>query len=302
MKRIFTTILFKSGKEKLNCKAALSYILCFNSSFYIFSVYNSFQLTKKYLNYYLHASNSKGHGMHSPFVFDFILNVLNNKCSYAPPQKIEQLRSELLNDKRKLEVKDLGAGSRSKASKMRTIQQLVRTAVKPKKYSYLLYRIASHYKPNTIIELGTSLGITTSYLAAANPFSQIITIEGSNAIAAAASENFSRLGIKNIQQYVSNFDDALPSIIHQVSSIDLAYIDGNHRYEPTINYFQQFLNKSHNNTILVFDDIHWSPDMEKAWTQIQQHPAVRGTIDIFFLGFVFFREEFKEKQDFTIRF
>jgi predicted O-methyltransferase YrrM len=117
-----------------------------------------------------------------------------------------------------------------------------------------------------------------------------------------AKENFRKLNCDNIQLLQGNFDFLLPSAIPQLSSIDLAFIDGNHRYEPTINYFHQLLSGSHNNSILVFDDIHWSAEMGKAWKEIKQHPSVQYTIDIFFLGFVFFREEFKVKQNFTIRF
>lgn len=240
--------------------------------------------------------------MHSPFVFQFILNVLNNKSNYRPPAEIESLRQQLLTDKREIEIQDLGAGSRTSYSKRRTVQQLAKSAVKPPKYSRLLFRLAAHYKPQTLVELGTSLGITTSYLAAANPAATITTIEGSPQIASIAKANFAKAQFSNIHQLIGNFDDVLPSVIHQLPSIDLAYIDGNHRYKPTINYFHQFLTKKHNDTILVFDDIHWSKEMEQAWTEIQQHDSVRCTLDIFFLGFVFFRSEFREKQHFTIRF
>lgn len=246
--------------------------------------------------------------MHSPFVFDFILNVLDNKSHYIPPSSIEALRKELLKDKEVLKIEDLGAGSRIHPSKQRTVSQLAKAALKPKRYAQLLYRLVRHYQPQTIIELGTSLGITTCYLAAANPSAQIITIEGSEAIAKKAKENFQKLQFANIQSLQGNFDTILPSVIQTLSkaegltSIDLAYIDGNHRYQPTINYFHQLLSRSHNNTILIFDDIHWSEEMEKAWEEIQEHPSVQCTIDIFFLGFVFFRNEFKEKQHFQIRF
>jgi predicted O-methyltransferase YrrM len=265
-------------------------------------VYSSFQLAKKYLNYYLNASNSKGHGMHSPFVFDFILNVLNNKANYQTPTEIEQLRKQVLSDNRLIEIQEMGAGSRMHASKQRTIRQIAKSALKSKRLAQVLFRLVKHYQPQTIVELGTSLGITTSYLSKANPASSIITIEGSDSIASIANENFQKLNCTNIQQLRGNFDDVLPSVVDQLPSIDLAYIDGNHRYQPTINYFHQFLSKTHNQTILVFDDIHWSEEMEKAWEEIKVHPSVQYTIDIFFLGFVFFRHEFKVKQDFTIRF
>ena len=265
-------------------------------------MYNSFQLAKKYFNYYLHASNSKGHGMHSPFVFDFILNVLNNKSKYQPPQEIEPLRKQLLNDKRVIEMEEMGAGSRTSSSNQRMVRQIAKSALKTKKLAQVLFRLVKHYQPKTIVELGTSLGITTSYFSKANPGSSILTTEGNKSIASIAKENFQKLNCNNIQSITGNFDDVLPSVINQLSSIDFAYIDGNHRYEPTINYFHQFLSKSGTQTILVFDDIHWSKEMQKAWEEIKAHPSVQYTIDIFFLGFVFFREEFKVKQNFTIRF
>ncbi len=265
-------------------------------------MYRSLQLAIKYFNYYRTASNGKGHGIHSPFVFDFVLHVLNNKKQYTAPVEIEELRKELLQDKRIIPIEDFGAGSRISKAKQRTVQQIARTAVKPKKYSQLLYRLVRHYQPQVIVELGTSLGITTAYIATANPAAQVITIEGSSSIYEKAKTNFEKLQIRNIQALQGNFDTVLPQVLKQLTEVDLAYIDGNHRYGPTVNYFHQFLAKSGNNTILVFDDIHWSPEMEKAWQYIQQHPTVRCTIDIFFLGFVFFRNEYKERQHFTIRY
>lgn len=240
--------------------------------------------------------------MHSPFVFDFILNVLNNKSNYQPQLEIEQLRNQLLKDKRIVEIEEMGAGSRIDSSKQRAVSQLARSALKSKRLAQVLFRLARHYQPKTIVELGTSLGITTCYLSKANPASSIITIEGNDATATIAKENFQKLGCANIQLLQGNFDNLLPNIMSQLPFIDLAYIDGNHRYEPTINYFRQFLSKTHNDTILVFDDIHWSAGMEKAWEEIKTHPSVQYTIDIFFLGFVFFRQEFKVKQNFLVRF
>lgn len=265
-------------------------------------MYSSFQLTKKYIQYYLSAFNSKGHGMHSPFVFDFIQHVLNNKSQYTPPAAIERLRKELQHDHRLLQIEDMGAGSRIQTSKEKMVKDLASTALKSKKYAQLLFRLVKHYQPGTIIELGTSLGITTSYLSEGNPDSRVITIEGSEAIRQVAAENFKKLGIKNIQSQQGNFDAVLPDVLQSFPTIDLGYIDGNHRYTPTIDYFHQLLQKVHNDTILVFDDIHWSQEMERAWKEIQSHPSARCTVDVFFLGFVFFRKEFKEKQHFSIRF
>lgn len=265
-------------------------------------MYSSIQLAKKYIHYYIIAHNSKGHGMHSPFVFDFILHVLNNKKNYTPSLDIEKTRRQLLKDHLVVPVKDLGAGSRTNTATEKTVAQIAQSALKPQKYAQLLYRLVKHYQPQTILELGTSMGITTAYLSAANPSARITTIEGNEAIAQKAKEVWQRLHCTNIHSLTGNFDEVLPAVLLQTQPIDLAYIDGNHRYEPTINYFHQILSHTNEYSILVFDDIHWSAEMEKAWAEIKAHPAVQYTIDIFFLGFVFFRKEFKVKQDFLIRF
>lgn len=240
--------------------------------------------------------------MHSPFIFDFILHVLNSNKAYAASPETEALRKELKNNHTLLQIEDLGAGSRMHNAKQKAVSHLVKTAVKPKKYGQLLYRLAKHYKPETVVELGTSLGLTTAYLAKAVPSANVITIEGSAAIHQLAEQHFTRLGLGNIQAFRGNFDDLLPGILPSLNKVDLAYIDGNHRREPALRYFEQLLSKAHNETILVFDDIHWSREMEEAWQIIKTHSAVRCTVDVFFLGFVFFRREFKEQQHFSIRF
>lgn len=240
--------------------------------------------------------------MHSPFVFDFILHVLNNKKGYTPPAHIETLRKSLLKNVTEIEIEDLGAGSRKGTTKKRTVQQIGATAVKPKKWSYFLYRLVAHYRPQTILELGTSLGISTAYMAAANPNAGIYTIEGSGFIQQLAAQNFKGLGYTNIQIFKGAFDEVLPSLLPAITNVDLAYIDGNHRYAPTMAYFEQLLQKKGPDSIFIFDDIHWSAEMEQAWTEIKAHPSVTISIDLFFMGLIFFRPEVKVSQHYSIRF
>ncbi len=265
-------------------------------------MYSSFRLAFKYLNYYLIASNGKGHGIHSPFVFDFIKNILNDKKDYADYQKVENIRKKLLANKSVLNIEDYGARSSSSGSNQKSIASIAKNAIKPKKYSQLLYRIVKYYKPNTMIELGTSLGLTASYLSLANPDANIFTFEGSTEIANSARMNFKTLEIQKIKLVEGNFDYTLLSVLYNLSSVDFAFIDGNHRREPTENYFQWLLPKANNNSIFIFDDIHWSKEMERAWDNIKEHPSVRCSIDLFFIGIILFRQEFREKQHFTIQF
>lgn len=265
-------------------------------------MYSKPQLALKFLHYWLTASNGKGHGIHSPFVFDFITNVLNDKRNYYCYETIELLRKELKQNKSVLTIEDFGAGSHTKQYNQRTVASVASSALKPKKWSQLLFRVVNHYGFKTLFELGTSLGITTSYLASANHTTTVVTMEGAPAVAAIAEQNFKKLSLQNIQLVAGNFDDTLISVLQSNSLIDFAFIDGNHRKEPTLHYFNQLLLKKHTNSAFVFDDIHWSKDMEDAWREIRAHEAVTLSIDLFFIGIVFFRQENKSKQHFTIRF
>jgi predicted O-methyltransferase YrrM len=265
-------------------------------------LYNRFQLARKYLQYYLTASNGKGHGIHSPFVFDLLKNVLRDKKEDDWYTIIETARKKLLEQKAEIEVSDLGAGSSVIKTKKRAVSDIAGSSLKPKKFSQLLYRMVKYYQPKTVLELGTSLGITTSYLAAADPETKVYTVEGSPAIANIAQVTFDRFDLKNIELLTGNFDDLLPGLLRKLKTVDLAFIDGNHRRQPTLDYFDQLLKHTTQSSILVFDDIHWSAEMEQAWEEIRQHPSVTLTIDLFFIGIVLLNPDFKAKQHFTIRF
>ena len=265
-------------------------------------MYSKFQLVFKYFNYYLTASNGKGHGIHSPFIFEFITKILNDKEGFFMIEVIETLRKKMIADKTIVAVEDFGAGSSIHKTNQRSISSIAKYAAKSKKYAQLLFRMVKIYRPQTIIEMGTSLGLTTAYLAAGNPKAKIITLEGAKDLAKIARINFGQLDFNHIQLTEGNFDNTLSIILSQLSSVDFSFIDGNHQKEPTERYFRQLLKKVHNDSILIFDDIHWSQEMEEAWKTIQQHESVRCTIDLFFMGIVFFRKEFKEKQHFKIRF
>ena len=265
-------------------------------------MYTHFQLAKKYIKYYLTASNSKGHGVHSPFVFNFIKFVLNDKKIYDCYSKIETLRRQLLNDKTIIEVEDFGAGSTVIKTKKRVVKNIAASSLKSKKYSRLLFRMIQYYDKKNALELGTSFGITTAYLSSANNNPQLTTMEGAASIANIAQQNFELLHLQNINIVVGNFDESLPTFLHQNKNIDLAFVDGNHRKIPTLQYFEQILLSSNEGTIIIFDDIHWSAQMEEAWYAIKEHSDVTLTIDLFFIGIVFLRRDFKVKQHFVIRY
>jgi predicted O-methyltransferase YrrM len=165
-----------------------------------------------------------------------------------------------------------------------------------------LFRMVQYYQPKTVLELGTSFGITTAYLAEGNKNATIFTCEGAKNIAQIAQQTFATLKLKNINITEGDFTTTLPPLLTAIKNIDFAFVDGNHRKAPTLNYFNQLLSVSHQSSILIFDDIHWSREMEEAWAQIQQQPTVTLTIDLFFIGIVIINHDIKVKQHFTIRF
>ena len=265
-------------------------------------MYTPFQLSKKYLRYYFTASNGKGHGVHSPFVFDFIQQVLRDKKQYDCYVEIEQRRRQLQADSSVIEVEDFGAGSAVIKTNSRVVKDIANSSLKPKKYAQLLFRMVRYYKPLAVVELGTSLGITSAYLAQGYGPAKLFTCEGAASIAAIAQQTFDALQVKNVEVIKGDFTVTLPELFSKIETVDFVFIDGNHREEPTLQYFQQLLNHSTALTIFIFDDIHWSAGMEAAWQTIQQHPAVTLTIDLFFIGLVFINPDFKVKQHFSIRF
>jgi len=266
-------------------------------------MYNSFQLAWKFLVYLLTSSNGKGHGVHSPFVFDFIVNVLRGKNADVKAfQQIEAKRRALKQSNLVLDVLDLGAGSSSGKKNQRTVSSIAKRAAKPSRFARLFYRIITYYKIDSVLELGTSLGLTTRYLSIAAPQYGVISIEGAPSIAHFTSKSLAEEGFCNTTILTGDFNDHLPAALASMKGRKLVFFDGNHQYQPTLDYFQAALGVISEADILIFDDVHWSKDMEKAWSEIRNNEKVSCTIDLFFIGIVFFRKEFKEKLDFAIRF
>ncbi len=253
------------------------------------------------LKYILFSKHKKGFGIHSPFLYDLITLVFNDKTNKIAYRKIDLLRKELLKSKEIINVTDIGAGSKLFKSTQRKISEIVRYSSVKKKHGELLYRISEFYKPKTILELGTSLGISCSYLSLGNPNAKIVTIEGCPQISKIAQNTFYLLGIKNVTLVNGKFDEILPLSFFDLHTLDLVFFDGNHTKPATLNYFKQCVNYSNNNSIFIFDDVHWSIEMEEAWNEIKKNKKVTLTVDIEQFGIVFFEKEL-QKQDFVIRY
>jgi len=249
---------------------------------------------------FLFASTNQ-HGIHSPFIYD-----LTTKCFYAHQKKykeqfdkIRSYRNSLLKNNLSIEVTDFGAGSRVFKSNNRKVSDIAKNAGISKKRAELLIKIAQYFKPNHILEIGTSLGIGTACLSLGNPNAKIISLEGCPETAKIAMDQFKKFNLNNNKVEVGNFESTLPKNLLD-KKYDLIYFDGNHQKEATINYFEQCLHTVHNDSVFIFDDIHWSKGMEEAWNYIKDHKKVTVSIDTYQWGIVFFRKE-QPKEHFVIR-
>ena len=249
--------------------------------------------------HYLINSRIWGHGIHSPFAYKVVKEVIDKHAEYYVFQEIEALRGALLNNKQTITLTDFGAGSKIKSSNKRTVQSIAKNTLKKKKYAKLLFRLIDHFEYKNILELGTSLGITSAYLASVSDSIQVTTIEGDPEIAKIAQSNFDRLGLNNITLINNIFESALPEILDESWKLDLVFIDGHHTYEATITNFKKCLPHKHNNSVFVIDDINWSNEMIEAWKTIVAHEEVTLSIDLYEMGLIFFRAE-SSKQNLVI--
>ncbi len=253
-------------------------------------------------DYLKHRFTAKSrHGTHSPFVYKLTDEVIYDFKSKIEYKSIEAQRKKLFNDDSLVTVTDLGAGSHLNKNRTKKVSQIAKNALKNPALAQLIYRLAKDNNPKSIIELGTCLGITTAYLSKARPDAEVITVEGCPETAKVAYNNFKALDLENVELQVGNFDVLLPEIIDKRDKLDFVYIDGNHRKEATLNYFNWCLPKVHENSLLIFDDIYWSKGMKEAWEEIKNHPDVIVTIDLFWIGLVYFRKG-QAKEHFKIKF
>ncbi|SHG11342.1 Predicted O-methyltransferase YrrM [Flavobacterium fluvii] len=253
---------------------------------------------KSYLKFLWHSKNE--HAVHSPFVFQLITKCFYDKKPKPEYEILKTYRKSLLENKNTIEVTDFGAGSKVFKSNTRQINQIAKTAGITPKRAELLFRITNYFQPDTILEIGTSLGLATSALALGNSKASITTLEGCPNTMAMAKNQLQLLNGNNVELVLTEFGEYLQSQNLKSNIYNLIYIDGNHSKTATLEYFELLLPTITNDTVWIFDDIHWSPEMEEAWEIIKKHPKVTVTIDTFQWGLVFFRRE-QPKEHFVIR-
>jgi predicted O-methyltransferase YrrM len=258
----------------------------------------SLKLAWKYLNYLLRSKTK--YSVHSPFVYELTTKVINSKDSADAVLRVEKLRNQLCKDNSTIDITDLGAGSNINRLKTRKIKDIAKNSAKSEKYGQLLFRLCNHFQPKNSLELGTSLGISASYLALSKS-EKVYTLEGCPNTAKKAKENIESLKIDNIEIVVGDFKETLIPTLEKIKSLDFGFLDGNHQEKPTIEYFEECLKYCHHDSVLIFDDIHWSDGMENAWNYIKNHDKVFVSIDLFFVGIVFLNPN-QRKEHFVIRY
>lgn len=257
----------------------------------------SFRL-KSYWNYLF--SRRSIQYIHSPFLFELMKFVFDDssKGTNSDYKKIEQIRKMNQEDSTVLNFEDFGAGGDVLRTKQITVSNIAGRSVKQSKYARFLHRLCLHIQGKSIVELGTSLGITTSYLALV-PDSTVYTVEGDAGVKQVAIRNWMSLDCKNIKPFLGDINEHLPIIYHHVKKIDVLFIDANHRMEAMVRYYLQALPYLHDKSIVVFDDIHWNEETHKAWEMVKRRNEVTLSFDIYQMGVLFFNPDLS-KEDFTL--
>jgi predicted O-methyltransferase YrrM len=245
---------------------------------------SKFFQVKSFINYWLDAVDD--HSLHSPFFFDLYRNVILPKKSGETFEQLESLRIQLLSDVSLVDDVDPGAGSQVINGKRR-IADIARSSLSTPSNLSLYHRLVEYFHARHVIELGTSLGISSLYLSRAKGV-ELTTFEGSPTLASCARKNFEQLQQGNIKLIEGNIDATLQRYLGVSPKVDIAFMDANHRYEPTIRYFNWILQRVHERSVIIIDDIHYSPEMERAWHEIKTHSLVYGSADLYRCGLLFF--------------
>ncbi len=253
---------------------------------------------KSYLKFLWYSKNE--HAVHSPFVFSLLTKCFYDKKSKPEYIVLKEYRKSLLKNSNTIEVTDFGAGSKIFKNNTRVIAKIAKTSGISPKRAQLLFRITHYFQSDPILEIGTSLGLATAALALGNPKASVITLEGCSNTRAIAKNQLQLLNINNVKSIGTEFSEYFKTQNLKPKTHNLIYFDGNHSKKATLDYFERLLPTITNETVWIFDDIHWSAEMHEAWEIIKTHPKVSVTIDTFQWGLVFFRRE-QPKEHFIIR-
>lgn len=259
-------------------------------------------LSLKYLQHRFTAGYRNGFGIHSPYLYDLVRNVIFNQQKQAVPDYVQQLHSRLKKDRQILELNEIGAGSRVTQAGKRTVSSIARGSSVTSKQGALLFRICKWYAPSVILEFGTGLGISTAYLAAGSGGAPVITVEGCKTKHLFAVGNMIPELAPKIEFLEGDFTIHFSSMLKKVEERALVFIDGDHRYLPTMDKVTACLKKENiKEVMLILDDIYWSKEMEKAWDDCISMEMADISLDLFHFGLLIKRGGIA-RQHFKIKF
>ena len=259
------------------------------------------QAIRSYLAYLFKAKTR--YTIHSPFVYELVTKVLHDNTDYDDFVELKEITKRQSKREDLIETVDFGASAGDYGYKTSMVEKgtIVKQRTSGNTQLKLLYRLSKFLKPDTILEFGTAAGISAAYMSKGHPSAKLTTLEGCASMADFAESTFHKLHINHIEVISGNFDNTLEEVLNRIGKLDMVFFDGNHRKEPTLRYFEACLKNSNENSLFIFGDIHWSQGMEEAWEAIKAYPEVSITIDLFWVGLVFFKKGFA-KQDFVIRY
>ncbi len=261
-------------------------------------------MTWRILNYMKHLfylGHRKGHGIHSPYLFEFVNKVIFNGARVEVPWGVVRAHKELKKDQTMIPVGRLGAASNLDPSMKRSVGSFVKHSSVNDKYGALLYRITNWFEPEMIIELGSGLGISTLYLASGSPEVPLHSIEGNTDRAAFAVQLICRSKLGSASVHWGEMGEKLDDLIPLIEGRFVAFVDGNHRYEPTVANVKKLIGVAGEEALIIMDDIYWSKEMYEAWREVISWPGVRVSIDLYQMGILLLRSDL-DKADFKIKF
>ncbi len=247
------------------------------------------------------------YSIHSPFLYHFICQVLNDNYQYDDYLDVEGFREKIAYDRSWFKKMDLGAKGEGRESIIQVSSEVDKITI-PSKYGQLLYRTIRYFGLRYALELGTGFGIGSAYLMKglqANRKSKLITIEG-----CPETSNITRKYLENLREenpgtelimVEGAFEDHLKNALNSIKEIDFLLMDGHHKKEPVIRNFNTVLPYMNNSGVIAIDDINWSPEMKSAWETIIQNSNVSMTVDLYRMGLIFLSPSLP-KSSFKIRF
>ena len=258
-----------------------------------------------WLKHYLTAWNTGGEGVHSPYLFEWVRMVMSDKHAYRVWEDIESVRARMLVSDQVVEFVDYGSGVGRKgegAKGEKRVKDIAKGSLARAKYAQMLFRLVNwlghqlreENRGLTIVELGTSLGVTTAYLAGVDARDKVYTYEGCEAVAKIAMDNWKELRMSNIDCRVGPIDEV--QLQGSLERVDVVFVDANHTYEASLKYFDILAQKVHEKSVVVMDDIHHSEEMERAWREICADERVTSTIDLYQMGLVFFDKHYWKRN------